>query len=139
MKKLQLTIFLLIIMSSNAIADSIFSCTAITGEKINLYKKKDKLYLTIGDKIVESQDSYQNIVSGISNLMSVNNDYLEFRANKYYISIGNENTQEEANGHNEKEIVRISTLLPDRSGEKSTKGYECTSQYQNNIPDLSLE
>lgn len=139
MKKLQMTIILLILMSSNAIADSIFVCTAITGEKIKLYKERNKLSLNINGETIESQDSYQKIASELSSSISVNNDYLEFRANEHYISIGNENTQEEANGHNEKEIVRISTLLPDRSGEKNTKNYECTGQYQNNIPDLSLE
>lgn len=132
--------FFFISLSANATnLDFIFKCKTNENDLIKLYKQDDKMIIDIDNKKIQSQDSYQKIVSEISSSMSVSNDYLEFRANEYYISVGNENTQEEANGHNEKEIVRISTLLSDHSGEKYTKVYKCTDEYQNNISDLSLE
>jgi hypothetical protein len=117
----------------------IFSCKTSNNEAIKLYESNDKFIISVNDVKIESQDSAEEIKSTIVKGSPINNDYMEFRANQYYISVGNINTQEESNGHNEKGVLEIGTLSPDRKGEISNKEYKCFSDYKNNIPDIVPE
>ncbi|HFZ8993026.1 TPA: hypothetical protein ACIPUI_000062 [Citrobacter freundii] len=140
MKKIPISIAIIsVILSASANASYIFSCTSTSGDKINLYKSNERLIVSINDKKIVSQDSVHDIFKDIDSRISVNNDYIEFRANEYYIAIGNINTQEESNGSNEKEILRVGVLSKDRSGESSNTIYNCSSDYKNNIPDFVLD
>lgn len=114
-----------------------FYCKTTDGHVVKAYEENSKIVVDLDKIKFISRNPSNEIKSDIVRASPLNNDYMEFNANEYYVSLGNFNMDEEFDGKNGNEKLVIDTLSKDRKGAISTKEYKCSSDYKNNIDDLA--
>lgn len=113
-----------------------FYCKTIDNHIVHAYEENNKIVVELDGKKFYSRNSSQEIKGDIIIVSPLNNDYMEFNADKYYVSLGNFNVDKEFDDENGNEKLVINTLSKDRSRAKLTKTYKCSSDYNNNIYSL---